>query len=285
MEALCLLRDLSPEAPSGGPLSEKGALFWIDLPAEALDRAQPRFSRLGYTTAVDLLESALPSARSRRGEKDQVVRWRGERFRLVRFYEQDPDAMRDQAPDRRTFVLETSDGQVRAIRGYRGDGGTLSRRGLPVYDARLLVNLVYAPGQGRITLDPFAGVGGIILEARSSGHSVVSFDLDPSLRHGCVALGAAHSVADASHLPLRTGTIDAIATEPPYHGEAEQVVARALVEMARVLKVGGRLAIMCADWQVEMLRRLGASLRLEAFLDTPVNRKGTDCAVLAWEKT
>jgi ubiquinone/menaquinone biosynthesis C-methylase UbiE len=61
-------------------------------------------------------------------------------------------------------------------------------------------------------------------------------------------------------------------------------VAQALVEMCRVLKRGGRLALLCASWQREMLGHAGASLGLEPFLDAPVNRKGTDCTVLAWQK-
>jgi tRNA G10 N-methylase Trm11 len=148
----------------------------------------------------------------------------------------------------------------------------------------LLVNLVFAPGAGRVLLDPFAGVGGIILEAIAGGYRVVSADVDPALRYGCRALGARHSVADATHLPFGAGTVDAIATEPPYHRETEGWIAGALAEMGRVLRVGGRLAVMCAGWQAGMLQQMGAGLGLRPFLDAPINRKGTDCAVLAWER-
>lgn len=281
-EALCLLRDLDPAAPSGGPLSERGKLFWVDVPTDALAQVQSRLPRLGYTVAVDLLEPAQPAAPARRA--GQVVRWRGKHYNLSRIYEEDPEAMRERAPDRRLFQLETGDGQVRAIRGYRGDGGLLSKRGFPVCDARLLVNLVFAPGAGRVLLDPFAGVGGIILEAIAGGCRIVSADIDPALRYGCRVLGACHSVADAIHLPFGAGMVDAIATEPPYHRETEGWIVGALTEMGRVLKVGGRLAVMCAGWQAGMLRQMGAPLGLRPFLDTPINRKGTDCVVLAWER-
>ena len=282
-EALCLLRDLEPLAPPGGPLSEQGGLFWVDIPRSALREAERRFPRLGYSVAVDRLE-AVRSAGEARQLGNQLVRWRRRPYRLSRIYEEDAEAMRARAPDRREFVIETRDGVRRSVRGYRGDGTALGRRGLPVCDARLLVNLVFSPGDGHMFLDPFAGAGGILLEALVSGHRVLSSDIDPSLRHGCHALGAIHSVADGSRLSFASQSIDAIATEPPFDREAEGVVAGALGELHRVLRRGGRLAVLCAGWQAGVLRRVGASLGMTTFLDTPIDRKGTDCCVLAWQK-
>ena len=79
-------------------------------------------------------------------------------------------------------------------------------------------------------------------------------------------------------------TVDAIATEPPYDIKAEKMVKNSLIEMARVLKIDARLAIFCAAWQAGGLRKLSQSLSLVPYLDSPVNRKGTDCVVLAWRK-
>jgi len=120
---------------------------------------------------------------------------------LVRLYEEDAALLRDRAPDRRLFALQTGDGQQRLIRGYRGDGGALSRRALAVCDSRLLVNLVHA-SEGATFLDPFAGIGGIVLEALDSGYRVMSSDLDPILRPGLEQLGSVHYVSDACHLPI-----------------------------------------------------------------------------------
>src|SRR2546430_2835934 len=286
MEALSLLRDLQVGAPVGGPLSEQGGVFWITVPGEAVETVITRLSRLGYTYAVDLLEAEeRDSERAPRAQKAraQLVRWQRKFYHLVRVYEEDAQFARESAPDRRTFLLTTNEGEVRSVQGYRGNGQPLSRRGLPVCDARMLVNLVTA-GEGTLLLDPFAGTGGVVIEALASGCSVTSADFDPALQEGLSHLGAKHYVADASCLPFATEMFDAIATEPPYHEQAKRMVIGALHEMYRVLKVGGRLAILCAASQVDDLRQEATCLGLKSYLDAPINRKGLDGAALAWQK-
>ena len=232
---------------------------------------------------LELEVGDLRSAGRVHKSQEELVRWQSKLYRLVRVYEEDAELMREGAPDRRTFLLRTNEGEIRSIQGYRGDGQPLSRRGLPVYDARMLVNLV-AVGEGTLLLDPFAGTGGIVIEALASGCSVTSADFDPALQEGLSHLGAKHSVADASCLPFADGMFDAIATEPPYHEQAKSTVIGALHEMERVLKEGGRLAILCAATQVDDLRQEAICLGLKSYLDAPINRKGLDVAVLAWQK-
>jgi hypothetical protein len=276
-EALGLLHDLEPSAPAGGPLSERGGVFWVELPERHLAAAVTRLPHLGYSTAVDLLVGAGPAG------GPAAVRWRGHRWRLERLHTEDPAGHRERAPDRRGFLVEAGDGRVREVRGYRGDGAPLGRRGLPVCDARLLVNLVAGAGPGRL-LDPFAGVGGVALEARAAGWAVVTADLDPALRHGLGRLGGAHLVADAGRLPLRGGSVDAVATEPPYDRQVGPLAGRALAEAHRLLRPGGATAWLCAAWQAPGLRATAAGLGLRAALDTPVDRKGLPVVALAWRK-
>jgi len=288
-EALALLHDLGPSAPAGGPLADRGGLFWVELPGRHLDAAAARLPRLGYSSAVDLAEptpaagartgAGAGAAGGRRGRgRDRAPGWR-----LVRLHTEDPAGHREQAPDRREFLVEAGDGRVRPVRGYRGDGQPLGRRGLPVCDARLLVNLVAPAGPG-LLVDPFAGVGGVALAARAAGWRAVTADRDPALRHGLGQLGAGHLVADARRLPLRPGSVDAVATEPPYDPAVGPLAAEVLAEVARLLRPGGATAWLCAAWQAPGLRAAAAGLGLRAALDTPVDRKGTPVAALAWAK-
>ena len=272
-EALALLHDLEPAAPAGGPLSERGGVFWVELAEGNLAAATTRLPRLGYTTAVDRLVPAAGPAE---------VRWRRRSWRLVRLWEEDAAGHRELAPDRRAFLFAAGGGPVRPVRGYRGGGGPLTRRGLPVCDARLLVNLVAPAGPGRL-LDPFAGVGGVALAARAAGWRVLTTDLDPALRHGLGRLGD-HLVADARALPLHAGSVDAVATEPPYDRSVGSLAGQALAETSRLLRPGGATAWLCAAWQAPGLRATAAALGLRPVLDCPVDRKGVEVAAMAWRR-
>lgn len=277
LEAETLLADLGVQRETGGPLSNQKGVFWLSLPMEHLNIAVERLPRLGYSDAVDGLEP-LPSKTA------DSVKWRGGHYRVIRLYEADENVLREQAPDRRRFALQMSDGEVREVTGYRGDGGQLSKRGLPVIDARLLVNLVYTAQPDARLLDPFAGVGGVLIEAIASGYRVLSGDLDHVLRFGLRSTGAAHCVFDAVQLPYAENSIDAIATEPPYDPEALDSVAAALHEMARVIRPGGRIAMLCVPSQSPTLRQRGDDLRLNCLLDSPIDRKGLPCVILLWQK-
>lgn len=287
-EVFYLLHDLDPQILGGGPLSEEKGVFWITIPYGALPKAKRRFHRLGYTQKIDIpiavqghqLSPDLKKFKS----AGEFIRWRKQYHKLNRVYEANLKTIRDTAPDRRTFMLKLSDGEIQPVRGYRGDGRALSRRGLPPYDSRMLVNLVRPQKRHARILDPFAGVGGILFETINSGYKAVSTDNDPFLMYGLYHLGAQHAIADSRSLPFLNASVDAIATEPPYDKAAEEIVKSSLIEMARVLKHGSRLAIFCAAWQADGLREVSQSLELKYILDAPVNRKGTDCVVLAWKK-
>lgn len=90
--------------------------------------------------------------------------------------------------------------------------------------SRVLVNLSRLR-RGGVFWDPFCGTGGIALEACLIGASrVLCGDLDPlmargsrvNLEHyGCSERSLCH-MADAASPPVVPGSVDAIATDPPY---------------------------------------------------------------------
>lgn len=120
--------------------------------------------------------------------------------------------------------------------------------------ARCMVNLSRAK-KGRTLLDPFCGVGGILLEAASIGCHVVGCDVNSrmalssvmNLKHyGFESLGIV--LTDAARLPILK--VDAIATDPPY-GTAASTLRRGirrilldfLPEAARILSPGSCAAV------------------------------------------
>lgn len=284
-EVLALLQMPHAWISDQGPLSEQGGLFWIMLPAHRLEEAMTRLSRLGYTSAVDVLEPTFePTQISRqRHETSRLVSEHRQAYHLRRIYEEDADEVRELSADRHTFLPEYADHTICPVTGSCEDSLGLYCRVLPEYDARLLVNLVTTTGGGRL-LDPFAGVGCIVHAALAGGYSVYSTDHDPALCHSLSELGSQHTVADAQALPFADAMFDAIATSPPYHDSATPAVVASLAECSRVLKPGCKMALLSASSQAEALRRQATNLGLLTVLDAPIGRKGPDVVVLLWQK-
>jgi tRNA (guanine10-N2)-dimethyltransferase len=120
--------------------------------------------------------------------------------------------------------------------------------------ARCLVNLSRPPLGGR-ALDPFCGVGGILLEAAMIGCVTLGFDIErrmvkaaaANLRHFNLD-AAGVIVADARKPPILE--VDSIVTDPPYgrgastHGSTTQEILHTFLPVAAdILVPGGHLAI------------------------------------------
>ncbi len=120
--------------------------------------------------------------------------------------------------------------------------------------ARCLVNLARTPRSGAF-LDPFCGVGGILLEAGLIGAKLVGVDIERDMIDGAKTNLESEGVkdfqlmvGDARKLPSLE--VDAIATDPPYGrqsttggSELKKLYTEALPSIASVLKRRGHLCI------------------------------------------
>jgi tRNA (guanine10-N2)-dimethyltransferase len=122
--------------------------------------------------------------------------------------------------------------------------------------ARALVNLS-AVGPGEVFLDPFAGTGGIVIEASLVGARAIGGDIRPEAVEGCRAslqalgLEAELHLGDAEELLHRREGFSALASDLPYgrssttRGEALQGLARRFFcAMAEALPPSGRAAVI-----------------------------------------
>ena len=143
--------------------------------------------------------------------------------------------------------------------------------------ARLFVNLSRARPPGPY-LDPFCGTGGFPLEAQTLGIPSICGELDKKLAEGAwrnlkAYPGDAYTATiqwDATRLPLRDESIQAIGTDPPYgrsislRGKQLQELHEGFIhEAARVLKKGAYLAMAAPHWSEETLEDLAREAGLQ----------------------
>ncbi|MEA3281533.1 MAG: methyltransferase domain-containing protein [Euryarchaeota archaeon] len=134
--------------------------------------------------------------------------------------------------------------------------------------ARVIVNLCEIRTDD-LVLDPFCGTGGILLEAGMIHARVLGIDVQESMVRGAgmnlIAHGFEYQLAsgDACNLPLKDGSIDAVVTDPPYGRSAvvmaesvESLYKKALPELYRVMKVGGR-AVVISDFELPWADEIG----------------------------
>ena len=213
----------------------------IELPLIP-DRVAALASDLGFTEAI-LHQHFEPF----RGEEISAVpsgRWLLGWIRIgdlkvhqTEVYVQDKEALLADAPSNRQFEI-LQDGDRRVVSGHNW------HRAVSPLDARFLFNIA-DPKPTDVVLDPFAGFGGLALAGRRRGLTVFVSDIDDSLSPGLsVNFPKSYAVADARHLPTRTGHFDLIVTEPPFRSSCRQAVMDSLPELLRVLKHTGRLILL-----------------------------------------
>ncbi|HTY51599.1 MAG TPA: methyltransferase domain-containing protein [Methanomicrobiales archaeon] len=118
--------------------------------------------------------------------------------------------------------------------------------------ARAVVNLSLA-GPGEALYDPFCGTGGLLAEAALVGACPVGSDADPAMVAGCRLNFPSLPLflADATAIPLKPGSLDAVVTDLPYgHSswirspDLDGLYAGALAEIHRVLRQGRRAVVV-----------------------------------------
>ncbi len=130
---------------------------------------------------------------------------------------------------------------------------------------RVFVNLA-RPKRGSVFLDPFNGTGGFSIEASMIGCQVIGLDIDDEMCHGalknlkslrCDVVGVIKG--DARRLPIVEGSIDCIATDPPYGRSTslkrallEDLVSNLICQSEDLLKRGGHLCFAHPDWLTDI---------------------------------
>ncbi len=170
----------------------------------------------------------------------------------------------------------------RTIVGLRLTGDELAQRrykrahlpaSLKPTVARALVALS-SPRAEDVFVDPMAGAGTILRERADAGgaRSLAGGDIDPTALAAAAAnVGRRAALIrwDAERLPLRTGIVDAIVTNPPYGRQQTaasglgRVYVRMLREYARVLRSGGRCVVLTGEPGV-LSRAVPLGLRVRA---------------------
>ncbi|MUM64039.1 methyltransferase [Acidianus infernus] len=133
---------------------------------------------------------------------------------------------------------------------------------MDAYTSRLLVNLA---NPDKTILDPFAGVGSILIEASWLGYDCIGGDIDSKMiektkynlkyfNYECQIIQE-----DISNLPIKENSVDAIVTDPPYGRSVnardvkfDELYESLFFNSAEILKKGGKLVFATDskfDWR------------------------------------
>ena len=268
-EFLSVFEDQRVEVTRDLPARMRMEVTVTGIPTEEISH---RAELLGYTQGiVSVREEPYLGERLDSHKVDRwVVGWirRGDmKLQLTEIYRQDEEKLLEEAPHRRVFLIER-DGEVKAAKGHR------YRRGLSPADARFMLNMAKLRGD-EIILDPFAGLGGILMECRKRNLEAFGGDADTVLRPGLAQISHNRCVmADARQLPFKDHTFHVIIAEPPFDTRYRQAVLDSMPELLRVVRPGGKIVLLIAhDMHAGILARM-AGARFQLTGDSVLRRHG-----------
>lgn len=287
MEAYIALSSIGGIFIRNGPLGDVKGLFTFFVPVEHLDKLKHLLARIGYCDRFYLLD--FHSDQSENHTELVTINeliWKGRRFSLHKYYEQDASLYEKQSPHKRKFKILDENDEVKVVHGYRGDGSETGRRALPAEDARCMVNLSN-PYRAAKLLDPFSGGGGIVYQAKyiKSSLNVYSVDIDPVVSPGLKFYGSEHRVGDASQIQFPGKKFDAIVTEVPFSPNSTEAILEAMDNLNPFLKDDGNIVMMSGADQAEKIDHHLHNIGMHGYVYHPIDRKGTDVVIMAWTKS
>lgn len=268
--------------PNGPMGNIKGLIsFFIEKAGKGL--LKDILKNIGYCNRFYMLDFSSYSG-GKQGNKNQM--WKGMEFTFDLLYEQCEDTYESQSSHNREFLIYAGDGSIKTVKGYRGDGSATGRRALPVEDARLMVNLA-AYGNTKVLMDPFAGSGGILYQARYIDPSLflISADIDPDLEPGLQEYADRHCAMDARKVKIKDMKIDAIVSEVPFSKGSVEIIAQSFAHLCTYLDEKGKIVLMCSKSQFGKLKSRMENMKLHCLINNQVDRKGTEVVVSVWCKS
>lgn len=257
--------------------------LFVHVPPHAEDALVALMPRLGYTEALTrIVREFGAGVKMEHREARKIDRWlvgeyrRGDdRVVHTLVWRANDEARLERSPHARPFKMRI-DGEVEETLSRR------QRRRLSCCDAMVMLNLARVDEQA-LTVDPFAGIGGIVMEARRMGLRMLCGDiarrLAPGLREVSRGLAA---IWDATALPLPEDCADAVITEPPYDEGAYQDVLAAMPEIARILKPGARVVLLIDEEMAEAVLEAAETTGLRTAEQYTAHRAGgmTACLIV-----
>jgi len=269
-----------------GPLGDIKGIVSFLCPQKKLSSFKDKLKLCGYCYSFYLLDFDNFTNKKIPGlYTDNPMVWKGKKFSVTVFFNQDNKIFTDQSPHSREFKIIDSDNEIKNIRGYRGDGTDLGKRALPVEDARCMVNLSQ-PCINKRMIDPFAGAGGIIYQFKyiEPQGSMTSIDIDPVLQPGLEAYGSTHYVMNAADASFPENSFDSVITEVPFSDNAKDDIINTLKKIDACLSKNGVYIIMCNNDQAEFIQETMEELKYYKFFGLEIDRKGTDVEIQIWHK-